>query len=142
MGPLPLGTIQNLLHHGLHKSSPLINMDTKDKSLVSEAKSLWSSLEERTSNGSSWTMSREELLPAEVRKNITTVTVVKSKRSSGLNARINFTDGTSAIYGLDIDIQELAELGDQLRPLTLKLREYISPDGEKTILRLTGSLRG
>ena len=117
-------------------------MDTKDKSLVSEAKSLWSSLEERTSNGSSWTMSREELLPAEVRKNITTVTVVKSKRSSGLNARINFTDGTSAIYGLDIDIQELAELGDQLRPLTLKLREYISPDGEKTILRLTGSLRG
>ena len=117
-------------------------MDTKDKSLVSKAKSLWDSLEERTSNGSSWTMSREELLPAEVRKNITTVTVVKSKRSSGLNARINFTDGTSAIYGLDLDVQELAELGDQLRPLTLKLREYVSPDGKTTLLRLTGSLRG
>lgn len=112
------------------------------KASASKAKSLWSSLEERTSKGSSWSMTGEELLPAEVRKNITTVTVVKGKRTSGLNARINFTDGTSAIYGLDLDIQELAELGDQLRPLTLKLREYVSPDGETTILRLTGSLRG
>lgn len=102
--------------------------------------SLWDSLTERSSVRSSWTLSKEEVLPENIRKNITTVEVVRGK--SGMNAKLNFIDGKSAIYGLDLEVQEIAELGDQLRPLSLRLREYTSPDGEMKILRIYGKIKG
>ena len=65
----------------------------------------------------------ETIFPAEVRRNIISVSIEDSEYSPYLEAWIHYKNGEEQTYKINIDILKKVKRGDRLRPLSLRLIE-------------------
>lgn len=84
----------------------------------------------------------ETLFPAEVRKNIISVSIEDSEYSPYLEACIHYKDGKEETYKINLDILKKVKRGDMLRPLTLRLVEKKNSKTGEIEKFISGTLRG